>query len=111
MIFARFRDRHSRILNVGNPGGWFSPNIYSSQIYLDHMYRSVVIPAGSFTDRRWDLTRFAGAVNRAASEFRGPCEVQIGLFGYLENDDSRRIEARTGWMRGPCPGYARNRAR
>jgi hypothetical protein len=63
------------------------------------------IPAGSFVDLDWDLTRFAASANVDAARTIGPCEAQVGLVGYLENDESRRMDATTAWMPNPCPGY------
>lgn len=105
ILLLRFRDHEARILNVGLAGGWFTPAIYSSQIYPQPMRAELAIPADSFVDLELDLTQFARSVNSDAGRGAGPCEVQIGLFGFLEDDESRRVEARTEWMPGPCPGH------
>jgi hypothetical protein len=104
MLYLRFRDREERILDVGIADGWFTPLIYSSQIYREPRRAELVIPAGSFVDLEWDVAQIARAVTSDAGRGAGPCEVQIRLFGYLDDDESRPLDARTAWMPGPCPG-------
>lgn len=103
MIYVRFRGRNKDILDIGLEGGWFTLALYVSQLYPELRREELTIPAASFVDVQWDLVRQARSVN-FDSRGIGPCEAQVGVLGYLDDRESRTIEATTEWMPSPCPG-------
>lgn len=104
MFFVRFRDRNNTVFDIdGAPDGWFTPRVHYAS--FDRIpRRRLVIPANRSLDFPRELTiYFAGATRWAGARDTGPCEVQIKLAGWLDNDPQRPIEAVSDWRPGPCP--------
>lgn len=106
MFFVRFRDRNGQLVEIdGTLEGWFTPKIYSSDVYWERSVprRVLRIPANGAVEFERRLTDIARQVRGGRPAVEGPCEVQVRLSGYLNNDSNRTVEATTDWNAGPCP--------
>jgi hypothetical protein len=103
MFLVRFRDRNRNILPIvyDAEDGWFTPKVHSASLSIDR--RRLIVPPGSSIDFPRDIAFFAQSTQWAGARDRGPCEVQIKLSGFLDDDRRRPIEAVSDWRPGPCP--------
>jgi len=104
MFFIRIRDRNGQILDLGgSPDGWFTPRGYSGTLYRRPPRRRLVVPARGTVDLGRNVSAFTNWVRWDGPRDGGPCEIQFRLFGYIDNDPRRPLEALTTWQPGPCP--------
>lgn len=106
MFLVRFRDRDGQLVPIdGAAGGWFTPKIYVSDLYVPGSVprREFRIPAHGAIEFERRLTDIAYQVRRNGPAVEGPCEIQIRLVGYRDNDMNRPIDATADWKPGPCP--------
>jgi hypothetical protein len=104
MFYVRFRDRTGTILPLaGAQDGWFTPKVYYSQLERRPHRKRLIIPAHGSADINRDLRYVAGWAMWHGAVDIAPCDVQLKFFGYLDNDDSRPIQAISDWQPGPCP--------
>jgi hypothetical protein len=103
MFLMRFRDRNGTIFPVsGSDEGWFTPKVHSASLGRAPR-RTLIVPANGSIDFQRDVEYFAGFTRWTGARDTGPCEVQIKLFGYRDNDRERPVEAVSEWRRGLCP--------
>jgi hypothetical protein len=102
MFRVRFRDANQTIIELGGAeNGWFTPLIYSASLTSNR--RRLSLPARNSIDISIDVGRFASWVRRAGPPIQTPCDVQIKLLGYVDNNLNQPMEATTEWRPGPCP--------
>jgi hypothetical protein len=108
MLFVRFRDGTAKpVPNLGVPNcDFYSPKVNWSDLVLEGEKperRSFTIPAGGYWDIKRDLKDFF-AWWRDPRTAAAPCQVQVRLFGYLDDTSPNGIGAVTDWQPSPCPG-------
>lgn len=103
MFMVRFRDRNGAIFPIvyDHADGWFTPKVHSASLRMPQ--RTLVVPAGGSIDFPRDIDFLAGFTQFEGARDRGPCQVQVKLFGNLDNDPQRRVEILSDWRPGPCP--------
>jgi hypothetical protein len=106
MFYVRFRDRNGGILPVdGTRDGWFTPKLYHSSLRFPPRKKLLLRPDQPVVFSR-NIQHFVDWLRWDAPPDIAPCQIQIKLFGFKNNDVSQPVEAVSEWQAGPCPAPA-----
>lgn len=108
MLFVRFRDQTGKQIPIpGMPDcDFYSPKVNWSSLVTEGQKperQNFTITAGGYREIKRDLKDFF-AWWRGPKIASGPCQVQVRLFGYLDDTSPKGIGAVTEWQPSPCPG-------
>ena len=109
MFFVRFRDGFGKPIPISGMSDcdFYSPKVNHADLLVEGKKpdrKSFAIPAGGSLDIKRDLTDFFLWWRGRKDDVTGPCQVQIRLYGYLNDRTWDGIGAVTQWQPSPCPG-------
>jgi hypothetical protein len=105
MFYVRFRGADQVIVPLdGERGnGWFTPKFFHQSLLRRPQRERLMIPPLSSVEFERDVASFITWASWSEPQVTGPCEIQFKLYGYLDNNERRPIEAVSEWRPSPCP--------